>query len=273
MKPPSILGVWRLESLTSGDRKVMTGETHLVVREDRLWEVWPRSRYYEGELGPEREYELSWEREDGRLEVRHPGRPSQCAIVRVFGDELQMRRSSMAGRFPESFYDRDGTFAVYARERGREEQRLLEPPARARRAAREHTVLGRLVYDDNVGWWKTKVRFGGAEGVELHVAGPPTMGDDVLDRAAEKLHATDAGALRAYAAEKLLELKNGSWLSDDEEPVDAETFASRLTPQSFGVDEEGGVSVFFDDGDLFWGHVVIVSLNERLEPTDAEIAG
>jgi hypothetical protein len=62
-------------------------------------------------------------------------------------------------------------------------------------------------------------------------------------------------------------------LEENEDPVDTETFVSRLSPQSVAVGEDGRVQVFFGDGDLFWGHAIIVAMNDALEPTDAEIAG
>ena len=36
---PSILGVWRLRSITHRGRKVGTSQTHLVVQKDVLWEL------------------------------------------------------------------------------------------------------------------------------------------------------------------------------------------------------------------------------------------
>lgn len=53
-------GVWRLESLRSRAGDITTGQTHLVVQDEQLWEVWPDQTYYEGDSGPERSYEMIW---------------------------------------------------------------------------------------------------------------------------------------------------------------------------------------------------------------------
>ena len=39
------------------------------------------------------------------------------------------------------------------------------------------------------------------------------------------------------------------------------------------IDDDGGVEVRFDDGDLFWGHAVVVRLDVALSPVWVDIAG
>ena len=72
------------------------------------------------------------------------------------------------------------------------------------------------------------------------------------------------------AATDLLELKNENWLGDDEPPLTREQFRSKMKIQSIGVGSEGSVSFWFDDGDLFWGHVICVSgsIDEGLSEAD-----
>lgn len=54
MKKEEFLGVWKLVEYAKG--KVMTSKTHLVVKDNVLWEVWPDQVYYENESGPEVEF-------------------------------------------------------------------------------------------------------------------------------------------------------------------------------------------------------------------------
>ena len=65
-------------------------------------------------------------------------------------------------------------------------------------------------------------------------------------------------AARAFAAEELLALKNETWLDDDEEEVTADAFSQRLSLESVTLETEGGFVLWFDDGDLFWGHTICV---------------
>ena len=46
-----------------------------------------------------------------------------------------------------------------------------------------------------------------------------------------------------------------------------------LTVESIGIGSDGTYTVFYDDGDLFWGHVIIVSGSLDGGPDDTTIAG
>ncbi|KHD37471.1 hypothetical protein NL50_04655 [Clostridium acetobutylicum] len=76
-----------------------------------------------------------------------------------------------------------------------------------------------------------------------------------------------------YAVEKLLGLKNESWLEEDEEEITAEEFKKRMKLEAITVRPNGEFEFWHDDGDLFWGHSILISgdLNHGLE--DADIPG
>ncbi|MGE8205419.1 DUF2262 domain-containing protein [Heyndrickxia sp. NPDC080065] len=82
--------------------------------------------------------------------------------------------------------------------------------------------------------------------------------------------------IRMYAAEELVELAN-EWLQDNDEAVIAEItkemFIDLMELSSISVYPEGGFEIFFSDGDMFWGHSIIVNGNINGELTSAEIAG
>ncbi len=56
--------------------------------------------------------------------------------------------------------------------------------------------------------------------------------------------------IEQYAV-KLLELKNGTWLGDDESEFTAEQFIATMTLTSISVDSDGEFEFWYDDGDLF----------------------
>ena len=76
-----------------------------------------------------------------------------------------------------------------------------------------------------------------------------------------------------FAVKKLLSLKNDVWLGEDESPLNADQFKSRMTLQSVSIYPDGEIEFWHDDGDLFWGHSIQISgsLGEGL--TDADIPG
>ena len=75
-----------------------------------------------------------------------------------------------------------------------------------------------------------------------------------------------------YTTKKLLKLKNDLWLEEDEKEVAKKEFKARMKFTSLYVFSES-TNFYFDDGDLFWGHTIEVTVNQNLEFTDANIVG
>lgn len=82
--------------------------------------------------------------------------------------------------------------------------------------------------------------------------------------------------IRTYASEELVELAN-DWLQDNDEAeideITKEMFIDFMKLDSISVYPEGDFEIFFFDGDMFWGHSIIVSGNINGDLTSAEIAG
>jgi hypothetical protein len=76
-----------------------------------------------------------------------------------------------------------------------------------------------------------------------------------------------------YAVEELLSLKNENWLEDDETAVSAEEFAQRMVLEMISIRSDGSFEFWYDDGELFWGHSIMVNGNLTDGPKDAGIHG
>lgn len=76
-----------------------------------------------------------------------------------------------------------------------------------------------------------------------------------------------------YVVTRLLQLKNDSWLDEEESPVTRESFQSRVSLESVIVYPDGAFEFWHDDGDLFWGHSIQVSGSLADGLTDAGISG
>lgn len=96
-----------------------------------------------------------------------------------------------------------------------------------------------------------------------------------LERYLADAESTDA-RWRHYAATKLLELAN-DWQADsdasDAAPITEETFIERISLDELSVSTDGSVTQYYDDGDLFWGHVILIDVEPDGSLTDAYIAG
>jgi hypothetical protein len=79
--------------------------------------------------------------------------------------------------------------------------------------------------------------------------------------------------IRDYAVEKLLGLKNDLWLGEDEKEFTPARFKARMTVESITVYPDGSFEFTYDDGNLFWGHVIQVSGMISGGLTHAGIAG
>jgi hypothetical protein len=79
--------------------------------------------------------------------------------------------------------------------------------------------------------------------------------------------------IRTYCASELLGLKNDLWLMAGEDEVTADEFKHRLQLEAITCRLDGSAEVCFLDGDLFWGHAIIVTTDPELRLKDAEIAG
>ena len=79
--------------------------------------------------------------------------------------------------------------------------------------------------------------------------------------------------LRAYAADHMLDTAN-DWLDNaGEEPITADRFADRITLSGLAFRNDGSIEAYYDDGDIFWGHCIIVRMDKNGTVKDAEIAG
>lgn len=107
---------------------------------------------------------------------------------------------------------------------------------------------------------------------------------ETAEKALEKFHMLYADLtgwdhrFRTYAAEKLVEGAN-DWLQDELEegeeadPITEEDFARRIVISMIAIEADGSITVYYDDDDMFWGHTIVVSINQNGEMTDADIAG
>ena len=62
----------------------------------------------------------------------------------------------------------------------------------------------------------------------------------------------------AFVIEKMLDMKNGEWRDDDETEITGPEFLKRMVPTSLELTEEGSFTFWFDDGELFFGHSIMV---------------
>ncbi|GHT22403.1 hypothetical protein FACS189430_04130 [Bacteroidia bacterium] len=75
------------------------------------------------------------------------------------------------------------------------------------------------------------------------------------------------------SAKKLLKLKNDTWLDEDETEINEDEFIAKMKMESISFYANGAYSLYYADGDIFWGHSIVVNFSRTDIPKDAQIAG
>ncbi|MBS4207224.1 DUF2262 domain-containing protein [Bacillus sp. FJAT-50079] len=73
------------------------------------------------------------------------------------------------------------------------------------------------------------------------------------------------------ASEELIELHNKTW--NEGEINSKEEFVNRIKLEGILFFCEGNAELYYNDGDLFWGHTIVVDVNENGEYESAQING
>lgn len=269
-------GIWKLKSITKSGGEVHTSMTHLVIYPELLWEYYPGHVYYEGDqIG--NSYSLNWKDGIGLLEVATGRDRSFCYFVTISGNSLRMKLGSVFGNFPKDNGEEEDGCNIYWYERENELEiltQLSQLPEKLPVLSVEHRMLGRLVYDSNYNYWETTLRESPFEDTVLtiYVEDGNSQSDPFFDAIAQLLEKLNLDEIREFAGRKLLELKNESWLDEDENELTQQDFTERLIRvESITYNVDGTLTIWFDDNDLFWGHGIAVELDKYLNCSEANI--
>jgi hypothetical protein len=136
-------------------------------------------------------------------------------------------------------------------------------------------LLGRLIFNRRVGWFEGQVKW---LGKTIDVALSANGGHDT-HAAIQSAHVFLDSMLEwsqkisNLAVAKLLNLKNECWLDEGEQNVSSAEFLNRMQPASFTVYPDGSFEFWHDDGELFWGHSILISGSLSNGVTNASIVG
>ena len=136
-------------------------------------------------------------------------------------------------------------------------------------------VFGLLTYDRQVNWYSVNVNWID-KSIKLNLSLESTDGLESALRIAHILYNDKIiwdNRVKDYAVHKLLPLKNESWLEEDETEVTEIQFKKRMSLESITVYPDGSFEFWHDDGDLFWGHSILISGDLEKGPADADIPG
>lgn len=138
-------------------------------------------------------------------------------------------------------------------------------------------TLGLLTWNNRLDWWEGRFLLAPGQPVGISIGveedDPDTEPTAEIQRARLLLDglAELEPEARQLAADELLDIYNEEWNDDD--PLSAEEFMTRLTLEDIGIAADGSAELFYQDGGLFAGHAVLVSLDADGNLDNADIAG
>ncbi len=139
-------------------------------------------------------------------------------------------------------------------------------------------VFGRFELDKRVKTFEKDVEWAGEEATISFDLDEDEVMKDALETG-HKLFADQEAwdkKIREFAADELVELAN-DWLQDKEDAevdeITKEMFMDLMEIDTICLNPEGDFNIYFYDGDMFWGHCIIVDGNINGEFESADIAG
>jgi hypothetical protein len=136
--------------------------------------------------------------------------------------------------------------------------------------------LGKFKYDRRLGEYEAKINFFGTRvSLTLSANEPDTDVASQLKvaRTLWRACATWKKRIADYAVEALLPLANEWQESLSRKELTAKEFLKKIKLTAIHVNPDGKFSFWYNDGDVFCGHVVAVRGNLTNGPTDASIEG
>ncbi|ROQ28829.1 DUF2262 domain-containing protein [Gallaecimonas pentaromativorans] len=139
-----------------------------------------------------------------------------------------------------------------------------------------HPEFGTLVLDRSVDWFEGTMNW---MGEQIRISASLDREDGSPDSSLKTLEALCGDAsnwskkITDYAVSELLELKNDNWLMDGQGELTASDFTNAMKLESITVYPDGEFDFWHNDGDLFWGHSILISGTLSEGPNNADIPG
>lgn len=161
-----------------------------------------------------------------------------------------------------------------------QDERLLEYKKHLAKPVVITTKYGEFELDRSLSWFSANIQMGEFN-VLVSLETDEEDGDTANDALEAFLRIADDFEVfdkknKEYAAEQLLDLAN-EWLEDREdaelETITHEIFVNAMKISEMVVSPDGSVVLYYNDGDLFWGHAIEISVDPDGTVSDANIAG
>jgi hypothetical protein len=72
---------------------------------------------------------------------------------------------------------------------------------------------------------------------------------------------------------EMIKLKNEVWLEEEELPITSESFRNRVKITTIRFYDDLSSEIYCDDGDIFWGHTIVINIDKKGNYKQVNLAG
>ena len=184
-------------------------------------------------------------------------------------------------RVRKSLYSENTYMLVRVLEKDVQNEKLLDYRKRFSKPVLIETRYGKFELERAYSWFAAEIELGGLTS-SVYLETDEEDGNTAKGALQAFLKMADSFAEfdkknKEYAAQNLLGLAN-EWLEADEqedkpEKITKEMFINAMEISEITVSSDGSISLLYHDGDMFWGHVIEISVEADGIISDANIAG
>ena len=132
--------------------------------------------------------------------------------------------------------------------------------------------LGIIKYSEDLDLYEGKIPIENSEPLEFYFDVNDNLRQMLeIARNLVKIVISRNPEFKQYIAEKLLDLYNDDW--SEEKTIDKKEFANRITLESATIYDDNSAEIYYQDGDLFAGHYIVIYLNPEGILNEPYLAG
>lgn len=135
------------------------------------------------------------------------------------------------------------------------------------------SIFSEFQFDSDTKNYDGQIKFNNRDFVDLTIS-IETFDKDKVFKLAENVFKKIEELEETYKesiAEDLLTIHNETW--NEESITSKSEFINRIKLEGILFFCDGNAELYYNDGDLFWGHTIVVSINENGQYQDSQIYG
>jgi hypothetical protein len=136
----------------------------------------------------------------------------------------------------------------------------------------EDNVFGKLEWESMMSWWIGQYQYTKDLKIWIHIYAKDQNDFDAIKQAHNSLSIIRENEyeFRKFAYSNISELT----LDEDLSKISSDDFCEKLSLESITFQVSGnGFEIAFDDGGIFNGHIIVISIDKSGSPFDASIQG